>query len=110
MTMQKRIYRHGDLVIEATGEPVCGKALKPGARGHVLAEGEATGHAHRIEDASGAALYRGPDNDNGARLLVVRRPVVLRHEEHGEIRLPRGKYRVRVKRQFAPWGWQQVAD
>lgn len=106
-------YRHGDLIIEETCESLRGKAvIRPGPRGHILAEGEATGHAHRIEESTRARLYRTgvPGNDNGERWLRVLAPVALRHEEHGEIVLPRGRYRVRIKRQYLPDGWTRVVD
>lgn len=108
------IFRHGDVVIERVELAATGKPLPRDRKGHVvLAEGEATGHAHRIRSRS-AELYPMPEkveNDNGARLLVIRRPVALRHEEHRKITLPPGTYRVRVKRQYNPeGGWSPVAD
>lgn len=109
------MYRHGDVIIEPADDAVkAGAKVGRDAQGDVvLAQGEATGHAHRIR-ARGAELFElvgGGSNDNGARLLVVTRPVCLRHEEHSRIKLPPGRYKVRVKRQYSPdGGWANVTD
>ncbi len=112
-----RSYRHGDVVIEETTEAEKGELLARDMRGHVvLAEGEVTGHAHRIA-SSNCDLYSmpvtngSPSNDNSVRLLVVREPVDLSHEEHTTIKLPPGTYKVRVKRQYNSEGqWGNVTD
>lgn len=103
------LFRHGDVVLEKIEPPPRGKKVARHARGVVLAEGEATGHAHVIQSRD-VQLYESPENDNGVRLLRVKRPAVLRHEEHGPITLPEGWYRVRIKRQYSPDGWTQVTD
>ena len=107
------IYRHGDVIIEHCSDEPSAAPVPRDSRGHVvLAEGEATGHAHRIR-ARSVALYPidGSANDSGVRLLVVTRPVALRHEEHRTLTIPPGRYRVRVKRQYTPeGGWSPVAD
>ena len=56
----------------------------------VLAHGEVTGHHHSVY--AGAATDLVPDADyfeepNGRRVLLVRTPCVLRHQEHGAIAL-----------------------
>lgn len=103
-------YRHGDVLLDKVNDSAKGlQRVKLSARGIVLAEGEATGHAHRI-DGGAAVLYELPGNDNAVRLLVVRRTVNLVHEEHGRIELPPGKYRVRIKRAYSPDGWTRVVD
>lgn len=61
----------------------------------ILAHGEVTGHAHEVCDASAhldpaeieipaAEYFEEPD---GRRVLLVNRPCVLRHQEHGPIAL-----------------------
>jgi hypothetical protein len=97
------------VIEEATTTKVRGmKRLPRTARGVVLAEGEATGHAHVI-DSEHARLYVDPANDN-VRILVLLRPCDLLHEEHQTIRLPKGRYRVGTKRQYSPDGWTRVLD
>lgn len=55
----------------------------------ILAEGEQTGHCHEVLDAvtcdlPAAQFFEEPD---GRRVLLVERPCVLRHQEHGPIAL-----------------------
>ncbi len=117
MESSARSYRHGDVIIEATDEKPAGQIISRDKKGHVvLAEGEVTGHAHRIA-SDNCDLYtvpapnNAPGNDNSVKLLVVRDFVDLSHEEHTTIRLPPGNYRIRVKRQYNAAGlWGNVAD
>jgi len=52
---KKVLYRHGDVLV-AKVKTIPGKAVK---RPHlVLAEGEMTGHAHRIAEAGSAEMYQ----------------------------------------------------
>lgn len=105
----KKLWRHGDVIIERVNDE-CAMGKKIEFRHDVvLAEGEATGHAHRINSSFGACCYSDPSNDN-AKLLVLIRPSDLMHEEHSKIQLPPGTYRVRIKRQYSPEGWEKVID
>ena len=52
----------------------------------VLAEGEATGHAHR---AIGTTVY---DNGDGTRTVVAHQPADVVHEEHGTVTIPAGEF------------------
>ena len=103
--------RHGDVVIQQV-EVIDGQALTPIPRSNgmvVLAEGEVTGHGHRIRSRS-ASLY-GIDGRPGVKLCRVGAGgAVLRHEEHGPIKLPPGDYEVTIKRQWSPDGWRDVRD
>lgn len=76
-------FRQGDVLLVAVTTIPAGAIEQPPDRGIVLAEGEVTGHAHRIphRHASGgaAAAYR---TELDARFLRVTAPVPLRHEEH----------------------------
>ena len=95
------MYRQGDVLLV----PIDKLPGNPGPvqqrddqRRIVLAEGEATGHAHAIGDAR-ARLYGA---DLGRRFLKVLAEggVELTHEEHATIRLPRGLYRVIRQREW----------
>ena len=77
------MIRQGDVLLVAEPVPASAKPLPLDAeRGLVLAEGEVTGHAHRIphRHASGAAAAFRTEED--ARFMRVTAPVPLRHEEH----------------------------
>ena len=93
--------RHGDVLIIST-EQIKGKQLK-----HlVLAEGEVTGHAHRITEGD-ATLYE----ENGVLFLHVEsEKALLTHEEHKPVEIPRGDYEIKIQREYEPEGWRNVAD
>ena len=65
----------------------------------VLAEGEVTGHSHRIAEAGDARLYAHP---TALFLEVTAERATVTHEEHGPIVLPRGSYRVWRQREYSP--------
>ena len=74
----------------------------------VLAEGEVTGHKHRISDGE-AELYE----ENGTLYLrVVSQIATLSHEEHKAIQIPQGNWQIRIQREYdpAPQGWGYVND
>jgi len=98
------IWRQGDVFIIATPKlPANGRQ----DRRPVLAEGEVTGHAHRIADpASGRVFSVGPE----LYLEVVGESATIVHEEHGPITLPRGGYTVRIQREYSPEEIRQVMD
>jgi len=103
MKKEKRKYRHGDVIlIECEPEEVKGEKLN-----HlVLAEGEATGHAHRMIDGT-SALF---EFDEERYLVIQDELATLSHEEHKEIQLPAGHYRVLIQEDYTPKGWTPVVD
>ena len=64
------------------------KKIKRSGRGYVIAEGEATGHAHTIADE--VELYQ----DGDVKKLKMDKPVTVRHEEHDAqvINIPKKDY------------------
>lgn len=102
----------------------------------ILAWGEVTGHHHEVQDACAlldpaelaipaADFFEEPD---GRRILLVNRPCVLRHQEHGPIALDPAKpvqvrqgdvllnpigdgaWEVIRQREFDPSEVRQIAD
>ena len=81
------------------GDVLCTKleALPQGARtkikrtrrGLVLAEGEATGHAHIIEDTDAELIQIGE-----RMLLSLTKPATIKHDEHGPITLEPGIWEI----------------
>jgi hypothetical protein len=76
----------------------------------VLAEGEATGHAHAIAEPDAREFRVGDE-----RLVLVRSKARLVHEEHAPIELPAGTYRVVIQREYEPAplsqnAWRRVVD
>jgi hypothetical protein len=89
-------YRHGDVMVEKV------KSIPEDARKqqHVtLAEGELTGHSHRIEEKGAAVMYR---DGNQLFLEITAKAASLVHQEHGTIQLPQGIYRVWQQREYTP--------
>ena len=70
-----------------------GAAKRPNC---VLAEGELTGHSHRIDQCGVAELH---EHGGVLYLRVLAAEAKVVHEEHGPITLPRGLYTV----------WQHVS-
>lgn len=94
-------FRHGDVQITRVKE--IPKEVKKLDRKE-LAYGEVTGHAHRIDIGD---LF---ETKNGELYLKVSKLTKVSHEEHKTITLEPGCYRVGVKRQYTPEGWEAVRD
>ncbi len=99
------LIRQGDvLLIPVDHLP---EGTQPNGSGRlVLAEGEATGHAHVIDDprASLAVKVALPDTLGDTTFLLVdgHAAVALTHEEHSTLLVPPGAYEVRRQREYAP--------
>lgn len=83
------IIRQGDVMLRKVAAMTAGAIeQEPTMRGVVLAEGEATGHAHRI--FRGAVMFR--DDGAGRAFVAVSETTSLTHEEHDTIPLLAGIY------------------
>jgi hypothetical protein len=91
------LFRQGDIYIESV-RCVPEGAVKQFST--VLAEGEATGHRHRIRDFQTANVFAAPDE---MFIDVVADRAEIVHEEHATIVLNRGVYRVWRQREYDPW-------
>jgi hypothetical protein len=112
----RTMYRQGDVLLVVSLKTPTPQAKAVTDRGRViLAYGEVTGHAHEVvpiadnrDDVPAMELFEEPD---GTRLLVVRRAVELRHEEHGRIALaPDVTYEVRRQVEYTPAEIRTVSD
>jgi hypothetical protein len=98
------LYRHGDVLVAQVWGIPRGAAKRPHL---VLAEGEVTGHSHRIAEPGAAELYqKGRD----VYLRVLADAATLIHQEHGPVSLPRGDYRVWRQREYSPSEIRVVRD
>jgi hypothetical protein len=98
------MYRHGDLLVQAV------EALPPNARKlhHlVLAQGELTGHSHRIAERDAAILFESAE---GLFLSVTADKATMVHQEHGPIELARGFYQIWRQREYTPAEIRIVRD
>lgn len=92
------MYRHGDvLIVPVSGIPEGAEAQK-----HlILAEGEATGHAHtlvRQKNKTAPVLFK-----NGQDLYFsAKEGTAVVHQEHARIELPPGSYKIVNQVEYVP--------
>jgi len=87
----KKQKQQGDvLFLRIKSLPEGIKEVKPRNGKYILAEGEATGHAHAIVANTDVQLY---ERDN-VLYLSVSTPAVITHEEHKEITVEEGIWEV----------------
>lgn len=104
-----RVLEQGDVLLFEEEIP---RSARQRVATNVLAEGESTGHAHRLDWSMGfgpmqdAAIeveapkfevFRDPESN--ITYLKVIKPVMLRHEEHGAIEVTPGEYRIGIVRE-----------
>jgi hypothetical protein len=86
------MYQQGDVLIKKVKSFSGGKKLD-----HLrLAEGEATGHAHKVSEGK-AELY---EKDGIMYLRVNSDTATVTHEEHKEIELSRGDYEINIVQEY----------
>lgn len=108
--MANKMYRQGDvLLIKISQERLMPfqQPVPPAERGVVLAEGEATGHAHTM---SAETTTKYSDTATDREWIVVDTPTLLTHEEHGTIEVAPGMYWVTIQREYTPQGVRDVID
>ena len=88
--------QQGDVFIEPCGEIPSGRMVDSVGGRFVLAEGEATGHAHVIEDVAGIKFVE----KDGKFYLQNKIPATVKHEEHRPITIPPGTWRVKRVREY----------
>lgn len=99
-------YRHGDVYLERIPDLTHRETVTRHTE-YVIAEGEATGHAHRLL-APTISVW----NKAAQRYIHVPEGGVLTHEEHGAYDVAPGTYAVHIQR---TWDYlaemaRQVAD
>jgi hypothetical protein len=88
------MYRQGDiLLVQVSKIPPRHYQVTD----NVLARGEVTGHAHRIQHG---IVVR--TNNTGTLFVVAQNDTTLIHDEHGPIVIAPGKYQVIRQREFNP--------
>jgi len=98
----------GDLLFIPVDEiPQGAVAVEPTQGRHILALGEATGHAHTVAADDCDLLTVSGQVD---RWLRVRSQTPVLHEEHDALPLDVGIYVVRPQREYSPEEIRRVAD
>jgi hypothetical protein len=103
--MKNAIYRQGDVLIRRIKSLPMQKA-QPRLTG-ILAYGEVTGHAHRVEDLTRAEVL---EVGKGLFLRVGSEGVRIVHEEHAPVSLPAGDYEIQIQREYTPAEIRNVED
>lgn len=112
--MAKEItYRQGDVLLRKIGKLPAGLTEVPrDGRRVVLAYGERTGHAHALSNER-VTMFRDTGTGTGQHTYLSisgDADAILRHEEHGAMRVPAGNYEV-VGQREETWGAPaRVAD
>lgn len=99
-------YRHGDVGLSVVDALPKGAQQQQRKGDLILAEGEVTGHAHRIADRRVTLWSVGEQR----YIEVGTDGAVLDHEEHGPITLEPGTYEVLQQREYTDVGLRNVTD
>ena len=103
-----RQLRQGDILVERLERAHDGQGSAPDAIGRmtvvVLAAGEATGHAHRLETSAGIGFlwHQGAGDPLLIGVAVLAAPAIVRHDEHAPLHLPAGIWRFSRQRRYDP--------
>jgi hypothetical protein len=98
------MIRQGDVLIVAVNEIPKDLSRKTSV---LVAEGEATGHAHVLEPTEDGQILTDVDREF---IRITGASGVLVHDEHTAIELPPGDYRVVRQREYAPEANRMVED
>ena len=97
-----RSYRQGDIIlIEIQDATLLGDP-----HSNVLAEGEVTGHKHKIINGSVFSHRWG----NGVMIVKAEDGTKLTHPEHGHIQIAEGLWEVRIQREYDELNNRNVTD
>jgi len=91
-----KYYQQGDVLLFVDEKPKSGKKVRAKNGRLILAEGEATGHAHAIKAGDGVSLMEC----DGSLFLSTEKRVTIKHEEHKAVTIPPGDYRIGKVREY----------
>ena len=95
----KNQYRQGDVYLIKIDTIPEGAKQKD----NILAFGEATGHHHTLED--GEVLVK-----DGTQYVIAKQKTRVVHQEHSQIKIPKGNYRVVLQHEYSPQENRGVMD
>jgi hypothetical protein len=109
------MYRQGDiLIIPISKLPEGLETVEKDNGRHILAYGEVTGHAHAVEDSSKTEMFidlKSSDIDEmRERFLKVDGETAIVHEEHSQIPLGPGYFKIVRQVEYQPEGYRYIAD
>ena len=89
------LLQQGDVLIKSSKIPQGKKKIASKNGRLILAEGEATGHAHAIVSTD-VTLFGNDEK----KWLKVEKDCVVTHEEHGTITIPVGEYEIGIVQEY----------
>jgi|SRR5215212_4747268 len=104
----EEFVRHGDVLLVRVHntEEIKDKAGKLVATGtNIVQKGELTGHAHRLSSRGSAQteIFANIENPDERFVAVMgEEGAMLTHEEHKQVNLDEGLYKVVIEREFDP--------
>lgn len=101
------IYRQGDVLFMQVNETLEGQPQDRVNGRLIVAEGEATGHAHAVCDIDAQLLTM---EVTGEVYLDAPNGATVEHEEHAAVVLPPGTFRVMYQREYSPQEIRRVLD
>ena len=103
------MYRQGDVLLIRRDDPPATTTDEPAEV--IVAEGEVTGHAHRVQGRGVRLRDLSDERTEGRLRLEVPHGGRIVHEEHKVIVLEPGSYEVRHQRTMTQPGlWERVRD
>jgi hypothetical protein len=91
----RELFQQGDVLVYKIDEFPNG--LKP-AKNKVLAEGEVTGHCHKIDENTDVFV-----DEQGNIYMETKQDSVLKHDTHGPLTIPKGRYEVKIVQEHDPF-------
>lgn len=105
MKKQKQ-YRQGDVFLKPVASIPDTRPCTPRSGRFILAEGEATGHAHTICEVDGTLSI----DTEGRCFLRTEAGCELLHQEHAPILVAPGNYEILHQREYSPEEILRVQD
>lgn len=113
-TTQSQPGRQGDVLLVPTKKRATGPIRVDADGSRTLAHGEVTGHRHRFTSREEGVTLRQESEIRSDWLILEIGPGGgdLVHEEHSTVRVPEGRYEVRIQCEYDPTvhGARRVED
>jgi len=93
---KENLYQHGDVYLNRVEIDLAGaQEEKPKKGCLIVAEGELTGHAHRVKEKEAIICVK-----DGKRYILTEEGFTITHEEHKPITVTPGTYEIGFVQEF----------
>lgn len=97
--MTNKMYRQGDVILVQVDKA---EGIEARHKELTIAYGEVTGHHHTLYPETKESFIVEFLKDN-ERFVELDAEFLLKHQEHGEIRIAPGTYKIRIEREYDPF-------